>query len=111
MSTDAAQSDQQEWVNNNDIVTRVPPTWMRYHHAGREMYIDFRGRVRDVEGWRRVLDRLRGFARSLRRLKIDHFSDHSVEDYVDHIHAAVEKQQTMTHIAPPRRRGQTVAMM
>jgi len=99
------------WVNNNDIVTRVPPAWLGYRHAGREMYIDSHGRVRDVEGWRRVVDRLRGFARSLRRLKIDHFSDHSIEDYIAHIHAAVQKQQeAMARTAPRRRRGRTRTM-
>ena len=81
------------WVNNNDIVTRVPPTWLGYHHAGREMYIDHKGQVRDVEGWRRMVDRLRGFIRGLRRLDIDHFSDHSIERYIAYIHAAVEKQR------------------
>lgn len=81
------------WVNNNDIVTRVPPTWWGYHHSGREMYIDYQGRVRDVEGWRRTLDRLRGFLRGLRRFDIDQFSDHSIERYIAYIHAAVEKQQ------------------
>jgi triacylglycerol lipase len=81
------------WVNNNDIVTRVPPTWWGYHHAGREIYIDYKGRVRDLEGWRRTLDRLRGFLRGLRRLDIDQFSDHSIERYIDYIHTAVQKQQ------------------
>lgn len=81
------------WVNNNDIVTRVPPAWWGYRHGGREMYIDCKGRVRDVDGWHRVVDRLRGFFRSLRRFKIDHFSDHSTEEYIASIHAAVEKQQ------------------
>jgi triacylglycerol lipase len=81
------------WVNNNDIVTRVPPTWWGYCHGGREMYIDCKGRVRDVEGWRRAVDRLRGFLRGLRRFKIDHFSDHSIEQYIAYLHTAVLKQQ------------------
>jgi triacylglycerol lipase len=81
------------WVNNNDIVTRVPPPWFGYHHGGREMYIDCKGRVRDVEGWRRAVDRLRGFLRGLRRFKIDHFSDHSIEQYIAYLHTAVQKQQ------------------
>ena len=38
------------WVNNNDIVTRVPPTWWGYCHGGREMYIDCKGRVRNIDG-------------------------------------------------------------
>ncbi|MHB8899813.1 MAG: lipase family protein [Thermoguttaceae bacterium] len=91
------------WVNNNDIVTRVPPTWWGYRHGGREMYIDYKGRVRTVEGWRRSLDRLRGFFRSLRRLQIDHFSDHSMEQYIASIHDAVQKQQRAMHRHAARR--------
>ena len=94
------------WVNNNDIVTRVPPTWMGYHHAGREVYIDHNGRVRDVEGWRRVMDRLQGFLRGLRRFNIDHFADHSIGLYIACIHAAVQKQQqAMAHKIRRRRRN------
>jgi triacylglycerol lipase len=97
------------WVNNNDIVTRVPPAWWGYRHGGREMYIDSRGRVRDVGGWRRVVDRLRGFILGLGRLSIDHFSDHSIEHYVTHIHAAVQRQQkAMTPRI--RRRSRAAAM-
>ena len=92
------------WVNNNDIVTRVPPTWLGYRHGECEMYIDSKGRVRMVKGWRRVVDRLRGFVHGLGRLNIDHFSDHSIEHYIAHIHAAVQKEQrAMTQWAPRRR--------
>lgn len=97
------------WVNNNDIVTRVPPTWWGYRHGGREMYIDSRGRVRDVEGWRRVVDRLRGFFDGLRHFRIDHFSDHSIEHYIAHIHAAVEKQQHAMTLHVRRRSRSTTA--
>jgi triacylglycerol lipase len=91
------------WVNNNDIVTRVPPTWLGYHHGGREMYIDSQGRVRMVKGWRRVLDRLRGFILGLGRLNIDHFSDHSIEHYITHIHAAVQQQPPVIRRVRPRK--------
>jgi triacylglycerol lipase len=91
------------WVNNNDIVTRVPPTWWGYCHGGQEMYIDCKGRVRNVDGWRRVVDRIRGFLRSLRRLKIDHFSDHSIEQYIDYLHSAVQKEQRAAIPLAPRR--------
>ncbi|NUQ66584.1 MAG: lipase family protein [Pirellulales bacterium] len=97
------------WVNNNDIVTRVPPTWLGYCHSGREMYIDSKGRVRDVEGWRRMVDRLRGFLRGLRRFNIDHFSDHSIEQYIASIHAAVQKQQ-LAMTRKSRRRSRIAAM-
>ena len=51
------------WVNNNDIVTRVPPAWFGYRHSGQEMYIDNVGRLRDLQGWNRFRDRFRGVHR------------------------------------------------
>jgi triacylglycerol lipase len=93
------------WVNNNDIVTRVPPMWLGYRHGGREMYIDSQGRVRMIQGWRRVLDRLRGFVLGLGRLNIDQFADHSIERYIDYIHAAVEQQQPVIRRVRPRRQA------
>ena len=77
------------WVNNNDIVTRVPPAWFGYRHCGMEMYLDVNGRLRKVEGWRRVTDRLRGFLRGLTRFKIDHFADHSMDRYIEYIRREV----------------------
>ena len=78
------------WVNNNDIVTRVPPAWMGYRHTGTEIYIDAHGRVRKLYGWRRTKDRLRGLWMGLRRWQIDPFSDHAIDQYVASIHAAIE---------------------
>lgn len=86
------------WVNNNDIVTRVPPAWLGFRHGGKEMYLDAKGRVRDLTGIGRMKDRLRGFLRGLRKLKIDHFSDHSIDAYIEYIHVALEKERT----APPK---------
>ncbi len=71
------------WVNNNDIVTRVPPTFMGYRHNGEEMYIDRNGNARKIKGWRRVSDRLKGLFRGLKNFKIDYLSDHSCIDYID----------------------------
>ncbi len=78
------------WVNNNDIVTRVPPVWMGYRHSGQEMYLDRHGNVRTVRGWQRVGDRARGFLGGLLQLSFDHFSDHSMERYIEFIRAAVQ---------------------
>jgi triacylglycerol lipase len=84
------------WVNNNDIVTRIPPPWLGYRHGGTQMYIDCKGRVRDVVGWRRVVDRLRGFLRGLSQFEIDPFSDHSIERYIAYLYAAVKKEERST---------------
>jgi triacylglycerol lipase len=91
------------WVNNNDIVTRVPPPWLGYRHGGREMYIDSDGRVRMIRGWRRAVDRLRGLVLGLGRLNIDHFADHSIERYIDYLHEAVRRQTPVIRRVRPRK--------
>lgn len=78
------------WVNNNDIVTRVPPVWMGYRHSGQEMYLDRHGQLRTVAGWRRVSDRARGFLGGLLRFRFDHFADHSMERYIEFIRQATD---------------------
>ena len=80
------------WVNNNDIVTRVPPAWMGYRHTGIEMYLDHAGRMRDVKGWSRSKDRFRGFVRGLLKGKLDQLSDHGIREYIRFILAAVEQE-------------------
>ena len=81
------------WVNNNDIVTRVPPTWLGYRHGGTEYYIDSTGKLRDVKGWKRTKDRLQGFFNTLLRFRIDYLSDHSMLDYIDHIFQLCRAEQ------------------
>ena len=74
------------WVNNNDIVARVPPFWLGYRHSGKELYLDRYGRLRNLQGWRRMSDRLQGLVGELAsRIRIDYLSDHSIQDYIDHI--------------------------
>jgi len=73
------------WVNNNDIVTRVPPPWFGYRHTGKELYFDRAGTLCEITGWQRSADRLRGFLGGLGKLRIDHFSDHLMPFYIDYI--------------------------
>ena len=82
------------WVNNNDIVTRVPPAWLGFRHSGKEMYLDAKGELRNVTGMGRMKDRFRGFFRGLKKFKIDHFSDHSIDAYIEYINNANEKEKT-----------------
>ena len=81
------------WVNNNDIVTHVPPAWMGYRHTGQEMYINAYGRVREMTGWQRTKDRWRGLWMGLQKGKIDSFSDHLVDLYIDAILKSLRKEQ------------------
>jgi triacylglycerol lipase len=40
------QIEAYRWVNNNDIVTRVPPAWLGFRHKGQEVYLNAYGKVR-----------------------------------------------------------------
>ena len=80
----------QRWVNNNDIVTRVPLAIMGYKHDGCEHYMDSNGDYKpNLSGMRRVKDRWRGMLLGLRKGSIDNFSDHSMTNYI----ANLEKMQ------------------
>jgi triacylglycerol lipase len=90
------QMEAYRWVNNNDIVTRVPPAWLGYRHKGQEVYLNAYGKIRRLTRWQRIKDRWRGFLRGLREHRFDPFADHSITQYVAHIRAAVEEDEGMT---------------
>ena len=73
------------WVNNNDIVCRVPLWLMGYRHHGTEHYLNAYGLKRNPTGWQRVKDRFRGMWMGMKKGKIDNFSDHNIGDYINHI--------------------------
>jgi len=67
-------------VNNNDIVTRVPPRFMFYRHHGELVYINHYGNIRKLTPWQRIKDRFRGYRDGL----LDPVMDHSMVNYVNH---------------------------
>ena len=81
------------WVNNNDVVTRVPPTWMGYRHRGDEFYFDYYGELKRMTAWQRFKDRSRGFLYGLLRGRIDHFADHSMLDYINYLSHAMQQER------------------
>ena len=80
------------WVNNNDIVTRVPPPWMGYRHGGDEIYLDRNGNICRLTGVLRSHDRWRGFLKGLARGQLDPLADHSIHHYVEHIWNATQAE-------------------
>ncbi len=85
--------DHYRYVNNNDIVTRVPPVLLGYRHCGSEVYLNRNGEIGQLSHVSRRRDRWQGFLRGLRKWKVDHFSDHSVKCYIDAIAKAVEAER------------------
>ncbi len=74
------------WVNNNDIVPTVPPTWLGYRHTGHEWYLNHQGHLRKLSWSGRILDGWRGLIDSLRIRRFDFLADHSMFDYIAAIH-------------------------
>ncbi|MEX0613566.1 MAG: lipase family protein [Pirellulales bacterium] len=95
------QLEAYRWVNNNDIVARVPPAWLGFRHKGQELYLNAYGKIRRQTGWQRVKDRWRGFIRGLREGRFDHFADHAIGQYLDHIRAAVQEEEERLAIPLP----------
>ena len=90
------------WVNNNDIVPRVPPCWLGYRHMGQEIYINRRGRISSLRSWLRVRDRFLGLLASLRLKRFDYFSDHSMVDYIRHVRGHYEDELAGRPIKTPK---------
>lgn len=80
------------WVNNNDIVPRVPPAWLGYRHAGHEIYLNRHGRISNVTGLLKFRDRWWGFVRTLKKWRVDHFSDHLMGEYITALQKIVEQE-------------------
>ena len=81
------------WVNNNDIVPRIPPAWLGYRHSGQEMYLGAKGQISAVTGWQRSRDLVRGILRSLMQGRLDWISDHLLEEYIRHLRRALRNRK------------------
>ncbi len=80
------------FVNNNDIVTRVPPRAMKFSHVGTFRYFTESGDlVDDISWWNRFLDRVRGRVEDLLEWGTDGIKDHSMDRYIERLGKAVEK--------------------
>lgn len=90
------------WVNNNDVVPRIPPRLLGYHHMGREIYVNRKGKISRIHNWLRFQDRLRGFMQGLGKGKIDYLSDHSMKEYVMIIRNLYQSQQEGKPVRIPK---------
>lgn len=79
------------WVNNNDIVTRVPLAIMGYRHHGEEHYMNAFGFERKLTGWQRLKDRLRGMKMGWSKGTVDSFADHSMTNYIANLEKIIKE--------------------
>ena len=71
-------------VNNNDVVTCVPP-YPLYHHHGILRYINRKGKIVDMTWWERFKDKMLGRLDSWKALKpFDGASDHAMDKYIEY---------------------------
>ena len=66
--------------------------WMGYRHTGTQMYLNAYGKLRKLTGPQRAKDRWRGFWMGVKKGKVDHFADHSMDEYIRHIDNAIKEQ-------------------
>lgn len=72
------------FVNNNDIVTRVPPRSTGYSHIGRFLYFDVNGNLQDdISWWNRFLDRVKGLEADFGKKGPDNVKDHGMDGYAE----------------------------
>jgi triacylglycerol lipase len=67
------------FVNNNDLVTRVPPRAVGFSHVGTMLYFDRKGRLQDDPAWwYRFVDSVKAGALDLGELGPDALKDHGM---------------------------------
>lgn len=77
------------FMNNNDIVCRIPPAWLGFRHHGKMIYFDRFGKPQDKPTW---TDMLYGIWNSWKRWKFfDGITDHGMPNYVK----AIKTQQKL----------------
>jgi triacylglycerol lipase len=71
------------FVNNNDVVTRVPTRLMGFSHIGQFLYFDHDHTVRnDLHFWYQFLDRIQGRVDDLGKIGTDGLKDHFMDAYL-----------------------------
>ena len=79
---DVIELEHHRFVNNNDIVTKVPLALMMYKHCGDLCYINYHGNIRKMTTWQRIKDQFRGIMRAWQKGEpFDGARDHSISAY------------------------------
>ena len=79
------------FVNNNDVVTRIPSRSHKYSHVGTLKYFTERGElVDDIGFWNRFLDRMHGRIEDILEWGSDGIKDHAISAYKELVGKALK---------------------
>jgi triacylglycerol lipase len=71
------------FVNNTDIVTRVPARLMLYSHVGNFLYLDVEKRLHtDIHWWYQFLDTIEASVEDIVTTNVGGIADHSMDEYI-----------------------------
>jgi triacylglycerol lipase len=74
------------FVNNNDVVPRVPPRELRYSHVGTFLCFDADGKLHsDISWWYRLLDSIKGNIEDFLKPGTDGIRDHAMNNYLHNL--------------------------
>lgn len=83
-------------VNNEDLVTRIPPRESSYEHVSEIIYIDEAGRIqRDIGYWYRFLNFVTNALEDLKKALQTTVKDHSMKLYCGHLERAACSPDTV----------------
>jgi len=95
------------FVNNNDVVTRIPPRVLGYRHTGTLRYFDEDGDFHaEIGYWRRLFDRIYGRLADLFHWGTDGIKDHGMEHYMSLVRAHYLLDMKRLHAAEEAKRMQ-----
>jgi triacylglycerol lipase len=83
--------DHYRFVNNNDMVAKVPFWIMGFRHHGYVKYINHYGNIRELTAWQKFKDQVRGRWAALRNFQMfDGIRDHNIGKYSNKLNEMVK---------------------
>jgi triacylglycerol lipase len=82
------------FVNNNDVVTRVAPSFppFNYHHVGEMLYFDVDGVLHsDISFWNKFKETIKGGIDDFLAPGLDLIKDHDMQAYQDNVKKNINK--------------------